>query len=61
MTISESSAPFGVTVFRGKGRTPHRIVIRHTPAGEVVKTYKMSWRRAKLKMAALAYALGAAT
>ena len=65
------STNVGVTVVRGTGRKPHKLVLRVAcpensdvpkasfARGDVEKTYKMSWRRAKAKMRRHVAAVGA--
>ena len=65
----DASSNVGLTVVRARGNGPHLLVARMAlpeisedpkcviqPA--TVKTYKMSWRRAKRKMAAYVNAIG---
>ena len=68
----DATSNVGLTIVRGKGNGPHRLVtrmamppvtsedpkcvIRQAPA--TVKAYKMSWRRAKRKMASYVNSIG---
>lgn len=67
----DASSNVGLTVVRARGNGPHRLVARMAlpvisedpkcviqQAPATVKSYKMSWRRAKRKMAAYVNAIG---
>lgn len=67
----DASSNVGLTVVRARGNGPHRLVARMAlpvisedpkcviqQAPATVKAFKMSWRRAKRKMAAHVNAIG---
>lgn len=67
----DASSNVGLTVVRARGNGPHRLVARMAlpvisedpkcviqQAPATVKAYKMSWRRAKRKMAAYVNTIG---
>ena len=67
----DASSNVGLTVVRARGNSPHRLVARMAlpvisedprcviqQAPATVKAYKMSWRRAKRKMASYVNSIG---